>query len=149
MAKSILLVRRNLTTQAVLADGIINQGTTYRRFFPPCKCTKPIVAEGEATTIYATGMYRIDVEATFTAPVAGDVTLQLFENGVAVDGAFATETITTATTEVRSVKFSTYVVVDQTRVLGINAITPESFTLVNTGVAATFTRVQVAVESVL
>lgn len=149
MAKNILLVRRNLTTQAVLADEIISQGTTYRRFFTSCKCAKPIVAEGDATTIYATGMYRIDVEATFTAPAAGDVTLQLFENGEAIDGAFATETITTATTETRSVAFSTYVVVDQTRVLGINAITPESFTLVNTGVAATFTRVQVAVESVL
>lgn len=149
MAKNILMVRRNLTTQAILEDEIVNQGTTYRRFFTSCKCAKPIVAEGEATTIYATGMYKITVEATFTAPVAGDVTLQLFENGVAIDGAFATETITTATTEVRSISFSTYVVVDQTKVLGINAITPESFTLVNTGVASTFTRVQVAIESVL
>ena len=147
MNREILLVRRNLTTQAVLADEIINQGTTYRRFFNGCICNRPVVAEGDATTIYATGMYKIVVEATFTAPVAGDVTLQLFENGVAIDGAFATETITTATTETRSISFSTYVVVDQTKVLGINAITPKSYTLVNTGVDATFTRVQVAVEN--
>ena len=149
MNREILLVRENLTTQAVLADELINQGSTYRRFFSGCTCTRPVVNEGDATTIYATGMYKISVEATFTAPVAGDVTLTLFENGTAVSGAFATETITTATTETRSVSFSTYVVVDQTKVLGINAITPKSYTLVNTGVAATFTRVQVAVENVL
>lgn len=149
MNREVLLVRRNLTTQAVLADGIVDEGSVYRRFFNGCSCTRPVVAEGDATTINATGMYKITVEATFTAPAAGVVTLQLFENGEALDGAFASETITTATTEERSVSFSTYVVVDQTRVLGINAITPKSFTLVNTGVAATFTRVQVAVENVL
>ena len=147
MRREILLVRRNLATQEVLADGVVDQGSVYRRFFEGCQCTRPVVSEGTATTINATGLYKIEVEATFTAPAAGDVTLQLFENGVAIDGAFATETITTATTEVRSITFSTYVVVDQTRVLGITAFNPKSYTLVNTGVAATFTRVQVAVKN--
>ena len=148
MERNVRLVRRNLATQAVIADGIVNQGSVIRRFFNGCTCNRPIVAEGDGTTINATGMYKIEVEATFTAPVAGDVTLQLFENGVAIDGAFATETITTATTEVRSVAFSTYVIVDQTKVLGICAITPKTYTLVNTGVGATFTRVQVADNNV-
>ena len=145
-----LLITRNLAPQTVLAGGVVNQGTTYRRYFPPCSCSKAIVNNGTSVSLNATGMYKIVVEATFTSASAGDVTLQLFANGVAIDGAFATETITTADTEVRSVSFSTYVVVDQTRVLGINAITPVTITLVSTGTTVVdFTRVQVAYKTAI
>ena len=145
-----LLNTRNLAPQTVLAGGVVNQGTTYRRYFPPCSCSKAIVNNGTSVSLNATGMYKIVVEATFTSASAGDVTLQLFANGEPIVGAFATETITTADTEVRSVSFSTYVVVDQTRVLGINAISPIAITLVSTGTTdVDFTRVQVAYKTAI
>lgn len=145
-----LLITRIITPQTVEAGGLVNQGITYRRYFPPCSCNKAIVNNGTSVSLNETGIYEVEVEATFTSAAAGDVTLQLFANGVAIDGAFATETITTADTEVRSVSFSTYVVVDQTRVLGINAITPVTITLVSTGTTEVdFTRVQVAYKTAI
>lgn len=145
-----LLITRNLAPQTVLAGGVVNQGTTYRRYFPPCSCSKAIVNNGTSVSLNATGIYEVEVEATFTSATAGDVTLQLFANGEPILGAFATETITTADTEVRSVSFSTYVVVDQTKVLGINAISPIAITLVSTGTTdVDFTRVQVAYKTAI
>lgn len=149
MNRKVLLVTRNLNDQAILTNETINQGSVYRKFLTGCNCIKPITNNGTTTTINATGMYKISVEATFTAPAPGVVTLTLFENGIPLTGAFASETISTATTETRSMSFSTYVVVDQTKVLGINAITPKTYTLVNTGAATTFSRVQVVYENVL
>ena len=47
--------------------------------------------------------YNIDARITFTAPTAGLVTLSVFKNGVAIPFANASESITTATTETRTV----------------------------------------------
>ena len=147
----LLLGTRNTTSQAVATGGLINLGEVYRRYCRKNDCGfKTFDFNGNSISLQHSGIYKITVSATFTAPVAGDVTLQLFENGIAIPGAFATETITTADTEFRSVSFDIYVLVDNECVLGRRTISPETLTLVNTSDGAvTITNVVVNVLKVL
>jgi hypothetical protein len=78
--------------------------------------------------------------------VAGDVTVQLYINGQAVDGAFSTQTVTTADTELRTFVIDYYILVDKDCVLGSESTIANTISLVNTGVAATFDSVIVNVS---
>lgn len=82
--------------------------------------------------------YLVTVNATFTAPAAGVITLKLQQNGIDVIGATASTTITTATTEVRSLSFTAIV-----RTFNNNAL--DTLTLVNSGLAATYSNIGVTV----
>lgn len=82
--------------------------------------------------------YLVLVTATFTAPVAGIVTLNLQQNGANVAGGTASTTITTATTEVRSLSFAVPV-----RTFNNQGI--DTLTVVNSGVGATFSNIDVTV----
>ena len=68
-------------------------GSIIRRYG---KC---LDATGSAINLSDPGYYLVNVSATFTAAAAGNVTLVLHQDGVAVAGATGTETIATATTE--------------------------------------------------
>ena len=92
-----------------------------------------------ALTDCGSNYYLVSVTATFTAPVAGIVTLNLQQNGVNVVGATASTTITTATTEVRSLSFTTII-------RTFNNVGIDSLTVVNAGVGATFSNIDVVVE---
>lgn len=143
-----LLGIKNITTQTVPALGLVDLGTVYRRY-----CTKDVCGfrtfevTGDSISIQHPGMYAVTVTATFTAPAAGDVTLQLYEDGVAVPGALATETITTADTEVRTVSFEYLILVNCTRVLNSTAIV-KNISVVNTGVEADISNIVVNVLKV-
>lgn len=136
---------KNVTTQTVPALGLLDLGTVYRRY-----CTKDICGfrtfeySGNSISIQHPGMYTITVTATFSAPAAGNVTLQLYEDGAAIPGALATETITTAATEVRTVSFTYTILVNCNRVLNSTDIV-KNISVVNTGVEADFTNVVVNV----
>ena len=78
------------------------------------------------------------VTATFTAPVAGVISIALQQNGTAVTGASASTTITTASTEVRSLSFSA--IVRTYNSAGIDALS-----IVNTGLAATYSNIDMTV----
>lgn len=147
----LLLGTRNATSQVVASGGLVNFGEVYRRY---CKKNGyPFGAfnfSGSSIALQHSGIYKVTVSATFTSPVAGDVTLQLFENGVAIPSALATETITTADTETRSVSFDIYVLVDKDCILGTNTISVETLSLVNTSDGAvTITNVVVDVLKVV
>ena len=145
----LLLGVKNFTSQDVLADGTINLGSVYRKYCKKNDCgVKTFDFIGNSITLNHSGIYKITATATFTAPVAGDVTISLFENGVAIPGAEATETITPATTESRSVALDYFVLVDSGCVLGVNTTIGKTITLVNTGVASTITNVVVDVVKV-
>ena len=62
--------------------------------YGPC-----IDATGSTINVKEPGYYLVNISATFTAAAAGNVTLTLQRDGVAVSGATATETIATAATE--------------------------------------------------
>lgn len=55
------------------------------------------------------GYYEINGTVTVTAPEAGDVVLTVQKNGVDIPGITSTETITTATTEVRTLALHGFV----------------------------------------
>ena len=123
------------TSTSVLANGVIPFSTIVRRR------GREIGQAGSAVAISDCGsnFYLVNVTATFTAPVAGDVTLTLQQNGSAVIGGTASTTITTATTETRSLSFSAIV-----RTYNSQSIV-DVLTLVNSGVAITLSNVAMSV----
>ena len=143
-----LLGVQNIGTQTVLADGVINIGSVYRKY---CKKNNCGVATFSRTandiSLQQSGIYHVTATFVGTAETAGDVTIQMFINGVAVAGAITTETITTATTEFRTFVIDYYVLVDDDCILGRNSTVASTISFVNVSedIDATFTNVVVNV----
>lgn len=144
----LLLGVQNLGTQTVLADGLINLGASYRKY---CKKNNCGVATFSRTsndiTLQQAGVYHITATFVGTGETAGNVTVQMVINGVPVDDAISTETITTATTEFRTFVIDRYVLVDNDCILGRNSTIANSVSFINASDAidATFTNVVVNV----
>lgn len=85
------------TPASILAGGTLPLTTVARRITPR------IQLGSDSANISCPGYYEVTATVTFTADAAGDVTIALFQSGVAVPGVTATETVTTADTEVRTV----------------------------------------------
>lgn len=144
----LLLGTKNVGTQTVLADGQINIGNVYRRFCKANKCGVPaFTATSNGITLNHEGIYHITAVLVGTGETAGDVTVQLLENGEVITGAVSTQTITTATTEFRTFVIDYYIKVDKDCVLGYSTTTAKSISLVNASedIDATFTSVVVNV----
>lgn len=140
---------KNFTSQEVLANGILNLGAVYRRYCKRINGTRTFDFDGNDIVLQQSGMYHITATAVASGQVAGDVTLSLFENGVAVSGIVSTETITTPDTEFRTLVLDYYVLVDSACVLGNVATVSKAISLVNTGVDATYTSVVLNVDKVV
>lgn len=123
------------TSTAVATNGIVPFNTTVRRR------GLQIQRGGAGAVIEDTGSnyYDVDVSVTFTAPVAGVVTLKLQQNGGDVVGATGSSTITTATTEVRTITFPATI-----RTFVSGAI--DTLTVVNTGVAITISNATMRIK---
>ena len=142
----LLIGLKNIGTQTVLADGQINLGSVYRKFCKANKCGVPAFSvTSNGITFNHEGIYHITAVLVGTGETAGDVTVQLFENGELVTGAVSTETITTATTEFRTFVIDYYVKVDRDIILGYNTTGAKTISFVNTSedIDATFTSVVV------
>ena len=122
------------TSNAVVANGIIPLGNITRRR----GCNLNLSGNSIAVIDEYNNYYLVTVTVTFTAPVAGTITVNLQQNGSNVAGATASTTITTASTEVRSLSFSKYIKT-------LNGRGIDTLSLVNAGLAATFTNVDVTV----
>lgn len=143
----LLLGVKNTTTQAVVVDGIVNIGSSYRRYCKKNKCGVPAFARtANDITLQHSGIYHVTATFVASAPAAGVVTVQLLVNGEVVDGAFASETITTAATEFRTMVIDYYILVDDDCVLGTESTVAQTISFQNTGVAANFTNVVVNVS---
>lgn len=148
----LLIGTRNFGTQTVLADGIVNLGTTYRKFCKRNRCGVPAFAvTSNGIALQHEGIYHITATFVGSGSAAGALTVQLFLNGVAVDGALSTQTITTADTEVRTFVIDYYVKVDRDCILGVDSTVAESVSFVNTSdtIDATFTSVIVNIDKVV
>lgn len=145
----LLLGTRNFTTQNVPVNGIVNLGSVYRRYCKRINGVKTFDFDGNNIVLQQSGMYHVTVTAVVSAPAAGNVTLALYENGIEVPGILSTETITTADTELRTLTIDYYVLVDSTCVLGNTAVVQKALTLVNDGIAATYTNIVVNVDKVV
>lgn len=84
--------------------------------------------------------YKITANVTLTAPVAGVVQLLMQQNGATITGATASTTITTATTEVRTLSFSTII-------KATSGCTNDVITLITGPLAITTSNVEFDVES--
>ena len=138
----LLIGTKNVGTQTVLTDGIINLGSTYRRYCKKNNCCVPAFARtAQDITLNHSGIYHITATLVGTGTVAGDVSVQLLANGDVVEGAISTETITTATTEFRTFVIDYYLLVDKDCVLNTLSTIAQTISLQNVGVGATFTSV--------
>ena len=133
MASVLFLVSN--TTQSVAVDGLVNLGTTIHK-----NCGSQARQSGNGIAITGTGYFNIEVNAIVSAPATGNVTLQLYKDGLPISGAIATETIGTATTELHSMSFNTEIL----RGCACNSLS--SITIVNTGIASTISNVSVRVK---
>lgn len=95
-----LIYTANTSGAEVPIGNTIPVGSIIRRYG---RC---IDATGSAINVQETGYYLVDVSASVTAAVAGDVVLALTQDGVPVPGAQAAATITTATTQVENLKIT-------------------------------------------
>ena len=89
MGKS-LIQTVNQSTQAVASNSIIDLGSVIRRF----GCNLRL--NGNAIEVEGEGYYTIDANITLAPTTAGNVTVALYRNGVAITGATATGSVSTA-----------------------------------------------------
>lgn len=130
---SVLYIVNN-TTQTVSSGGTVLPGTVVHK-----NCQSQANLSGNAINILGNGYFTIDVSATFTGST-GTATLQLYKNGVAIPGAIASQTITTADTEVRSISFTSEVL------KYCNCYDNTAISLVSSGVDLSITNVAIRVK---
>lgn len=79
----------NFTPQDVAVDGVINLGYLSRAYGDSFRLANGLELRGA-------GYYDVSASITLDATAAGDVTVTLYSNGIAVPGATATQTATAA-----------------------------------------------------
>ena len=133
MAKpSIYTVNTSQTT--VETNNVLPLGNVVKR-----PCNRNIMLSGSNTINIIDkyeNYYDIVVSATFTAADAGDVTLTLLQNNVPVIGGTATQTITTADTQVASISFKSTI----RSSAGCNV---DQIQILNAGIPATFSNISI------
>ena len=148
----LLIGTKNIGTQTVLPDGIINIGSVYRKYCKKNSCGVPAFSRtANDISLQHSGIYHITATLVGSGDVAGVITVQLAVNGELVDGAISSETITTPDTELRTFVLDYYVLVDKDCILGSESTIAQTISLVNTSdtVTATFTSVIVNVDKVV
>ena len=124
----------NNTTQEVAINGLLT--FTTDRILTGCTATR----NGQTFQLNKPGYYYVTFNADGAATTAvGDIVVVLQNNGVAVPGAIATFT-TTVADDATNLAFSTIIRVPPSCCAVDNTA---NLTLVNTGVAATFTNVNI------
>lgn len=97
----LLIGLQNPTTQAVIADGLINLGSTYRKFDTPNECgTLAFDPDATSITLNRKGIYHVTANFYPAAAFAGIITLNI--NG----------TPTTAIANGENLTIDYYVIVD-------------------------------------
>ena len=123
----------NITTQNVAVDGLLT--FTTDRILTGCTVTR----NGPTFQLNKPGYYYVTFNANGSATSVTDVTIELQNNGIAVPGATATIT-PAAVGNTMNFAFATIIKVPPTCCAVDNTA---NLTLVNTGVAAIFTNVNI------
>ena len=121
------------TASSVLANGVVPIGNTLVTGY----CKAAMTLNGNSSINIndsCVNGYLVMVNATFTAPAAGTVVVDVSRNGTPIDGARTSTSVAKATTEVQSLSVST--------IVKSVPSAPDTLTLVNSGVAATFSNVE-------
>jgi hypothetical protein len=123
----------NITTQNVAVDGLLT--FTTDRILTGCTVTR----NGPIFQLNKPGYYYVTFNANGSVTSVADVTIELQNNGIAVPGATATIT-PAAVGNTMNFAFATIIKVPPTCCAVDNTA---NLTLVNTGVAAIFTNVNI------
>lgn len=145
----LLLGLKNTTSQTVLTNGVIDLGSVYRKYCKKCNGITTFATNSNSVRLNQPGMYHITATLVGSGTTAGDLIVQLNENGFAIPSALSSQTITTATTEQSTFVIDYFIIVNSSCVLGNLTTEAKTLTLTNTGVGATFTSVVFNVEKVL
>ena len=121
----------NITTQAVLTDGVIN--FTTDRILTGCTATR----DGQTFQLNKPGYYYVTFNAVATATEAGEITATLENNGNVVVGATASMTAGEVG-DLVNLAFTTIIKVPPSCCMVNNT---GNLTVVNTGVGVTYTNV--------
>ena len=108
-------------------------------------CTAIRSAEGNSFTLTRPGYYYVAVNAdASTSDAAGNVVLELYQNGSAVLGAKATN-YSAAAVNINNLAFSTIIQVRPTCCAVMNAT---NISVVNTGIASTVTNANIVITKI-
>lgn len=83
-----LIYSNNASSQTVATGGIVNFGSAVRKY--GCNC----YMSGGNVNVRGSGYYETNVGVTFTAGGNGTATIALYKNGIAIQGATASLTVT-------------------------------------------------------
>lgn len=122
------------TAATVPAGGVLPLTSILRR---QCGCISQIGSD--SVILERPGYYKVTGTVTFTAPAAGVATVVLTQDGNAVPGVTASDSIATATTEVGTIAVSGIV-----RVTCCNG--SSTIQLVNSGIAINTSNISLDVE---
>lgn len=100
MCNNSLIFKVTTTPATILAGGILPLTTIARRR------GRLITSETDSISLNAPGYYKVTVTVTASGSEAGDIVLNVLKNGIEIPGLTASETITTATTELRTLTIS-------------------------------------------
>ena len=146
----LLIGTQNTGSQTVLTNGIISLGSVYRKYCKRASNGLPTFAnDSNSVTLNGQGVYHVTATLVGAGTTAGTLTVQMLENGTPVVGGVASETITTADTELRTLVIDRYVLVDNTCLLGCTSTLAKTISFENTGVGATFSNVVVNIDKVV
>lgn len=123
----------NITTQLVAVDGLLT--FTTDRILTGCTVTR----NGQTFQLNKPGYYYVSFNADASSATVDAITVELQNNGIIVPGATATITPAVAN-DVMNLAFATIIKVPPSCCAIDNTA---NLTLVNTGVAATFTNVNI------
>jgi len=139
---------QNIGAQTVLAGGVINMGDVYRKYCRTnCNGLRTFETTGTGVRLQTDGIYHLTAVLVGSGAEAGDITVQLFDNGVPVVPAVSTQTITTADTEIRTFVIDYKILVDASCILGCNSTIGRTLTLENVSdIEATFSSVVVNID---
>lgn len=144
----LFLGTKNTNSQTLLVGDFIDLGNVYRRYIKSFNGIKTFNVDDTTISIQQEGVYHLTAIITFVGTETGDASFQLFENGVAIDGAVATESVATATTEFNNVVLDYYILVDKTCVLGSPSIN-SNIQIQLDGIGVTISNVVVNIDKVL
>lgn len=122
------------TTANVAAGGALPLTTVARRITPR------IQLGSDSANVAVPGYYELDATITFTAAEAGDVTIAAYQNGKAIPGIVATETIATADTEVRTIALHGIVRV-RCEPIAINLVNVSAVAITTSNIALSLVRI--------
>ena len=111
------------------------------------KGTSAILQGASSIVLNKCGIYEISISATGIASAAGDISIEVYKNGVAQAGSIITETAADTTSK-HALSLTSLVQVPTNSNVNCPCSIPTVISLINTGVATTYDNIEVTVTRI-